>query len=89
MYARRGRLVRRLEDADAGVDRPERRAGEDQRPVVEHALQALDVLAPHALLLLGHRLGEVLTRGVDEVDPSLAHSVSTTQPRSTSPDGGS
>ena len=68
---RRG-LVGRLEDTDPGVDRAQRRPGEDQRSLVEPALQQFHVLAPHGLLLRRDRVGEVLARGVDEVDP-LAH----------------
>src|SRR3954452_6013820 len=65
----RALLVGRLEHGDAGVRLPERRAGQDQRPVVEQSLEALEVDAPHGPLLVGHRRGEVLARGMDEVDP--------------------
>src|SRR4051812_5081358 len=65
----RALLVRRLEDRDPGVDVAERRAGQDERPLVEQALEALEVHAPDGLLLVGHRGGEVLARGMDEVDP--------------------
>ena len=54
------------------LTRAERRAGHDQLPVGQQALQTLEMLRPDCLLLGRHGGGEVISRRVNEVDP-LGH----------------
>jgi hypothetical protein len=68
-YLPRGLLVRSIEDDQAGVDRAQRRAGEDEPAASQQALQSLEMLCPDGLLIGCHRRGEVITRRVDEIDP--------------------
>ena len=65
----RGLLVGSIEDDQAGVDRAQRRAGEDEPAVTQQALQSLEMLCPDGALVGCHRRGEVITRRVDEIDP--------------------
>jgi hypothetical protein len=65
----RGLLVGSLEDDQAGVDRSQGRAGEDELAAGQQALQSLEMLCPDGLLIGCHRRGEVITRRVDEIDP--------------------
>ena len=65
----RGLLVGSIEDDQAGIDRSQGRAGEDELAAGQQALQPVEMLCPDGLLLGCHRRGKVITRRVDEIDP--------------------
>src|SRR5580692_7309263 len=65
----RGLLVGCVEDDQAGVDRSQGRAGEDELAAGQQALQPLEMLCPDGLLIGCHRRSEVITRRVDEINP--------------------
>src|SRR5579863_6600022 len=67
-----GCLVGCLDDGDAGVDGTQRGAGDDERALGEQAFESLEMDVPDLALMVGHGGGEVLARGMDEVDP-LGH----------------
>ena len=65
-------FVGRLEHAHAGVDGTKCRPGENEASVLESVLEQFSMRVPNQPFFLGHRGGEVLAWGVDEIDP-LVH----------------
>jgi hypothetical protein len=70
----RSLLIRHLEDADAGVDRPKGRAGQDQHLIVQQTPEPLGVGGERRPFLVGHDGREVVPRRMQELDP-LGHAL--------------